>query len=186
MGHKGSTLLPFKTPDTTETLPISACSGCGWDLAAIPMANLKKRQILDIPEPRFLVHEYVGGEKQCPCCKTVTESVFPDSVTGDIQYGPNIKAHSAYLYNYGMIAYDRIAEFWNEIYGLRVSRTSLMKFNTEGYDSLAPMELRIKEGIKMGSICHKDETGVRVGGGLDWIHVASTKLLTAYLIHEKR
>ena len=150
------------------------------------MIHTKKRQVLDIPEPRFLVHEYIGGEKQCPCCHSVTESIFPEGVTGDIQYGPNIKAYSAYFYNYGMISYDRIAEFWKEVYGLSVSRTSLAKFNTEGYDCLAPVELQIKETIRLSNIVHADETGVRVDGKTKWVHSASTKSHTAYQVHEKR
>ena len=104
------------------------------------MTNVQLRQVVDIPEPTFFVHEYQGGEKKCPCCKAVTKSAFPAGVTAPIQYGPNIKAHSCYLYNYQMSGYERIAEFWNEIYGLPISQTSLLKFNTEAYTSLALMD----------------------------------------------
>jgi transposase len=57
-GHKGGTLLPYETPDTAEILGVPTCSGCGGSLADIPLANIQKRQVLDIPAPAFSVHEY--------------------------------------------------------------------------------------------------------------------------------
>jgi hypothetical protein len=57
-----------------------------------------------------------------------------------------------------MSGYERIAEFWKEIYGLTISQTSLMKFNAEGYAGLAVTEWRIKEAIKGAAVAHADET----------------------------
>ncbi|MDQ7021962.1 MAG: hypothetical protein Q9M97_00245 [Candidatus Gracilibacteria bacterium] len=34
-------------------------------------------------------------------------------------------------------------------------------------------------------IIHVDESGIRVDGKLDWIHVTSTKYLTLLRLHEK-
>ena len=184
--HKWATLLPFKKPDTIEVLEVATCSGCGWSLTDTPMVNIQKRQVLDIPEPTYFVHEYQWWEKQCPCCQTITKSQFPYGVVGDIQIGPNIKTHSCYIYNHGIVSYQRIAEYFQEIYQFSISQTSLMKFNKEGYVALDPVSQCISNAIKKDSIQHNDETGTRIAGSTKWIHVASTKLLTAYKAHRKR
>ena len=184
--HKGATLRPYEKPDSVEVLEIEDCVECGNNLRDIPMINIKKRQVVDIPEPIYFVLEYQWWEKQCPCCQSITKSVFPPWVVGDIQIWPNIKAHSAYFYNYGMIWYQRIQELLKEFYGLDISQTSLMKFNKEGYENLESVSLRIRNAIKNSSVANGDETGVRVDKSLYWIHVASTKLFTDYLVDPKR
>lgn len=61
-----------------------------------------------------------------------------------------------------------------------------MKFNKEGYENLESVSLRIRNAIKNSSVANGDETGVRVDKSLYWIHVASTKLFTDYLVDPKR
>ena len=77
-------------------------------------------------------------------------------------------------------------EFWNEIFGLSISQTSLLKFNQEGYRKLDIVTSCIKKALGLSHVLHSDETGVHVGNDLNWIHVASTKFLTTYLVHKKR
>ncbi len=85
-----------------------------------------------------------------------------------------------------MLSFERMQEFWNEIFGLNISQTSLMKFNEEGHGNLGAVTDGIKRALKRSPVLHSDETGVHVGKDLNWIHVASTRFLTAYLVHAKR
>jgi len=61
-----------------------------------------------------------------------------------------------------------------------------MKFNKEGYENLDAVSSSIKKALGLCRVLHNDETGVRVGKDLNWIHVASSEFLTTYLIHAKR
>lgn len=53
-----------------------------------------------------------------------------------------------------------------------------MKFNRSG-DPL-------KEQLKAAPVCHFDETGLRIEGGLKWLHLASNHLYTYFFVHHKR
>jgi hypothetical protein len=46
-------------------------------------------------------------------------------------------------------------------------------------------ELIIKEGLRESAVLGVDETGLRVRGRQDWVHVAATGKLTL-LVHDKR
>ena len=47
-------------------------------------------------------------------------------------------------------------------------------------------EVHIKKLLKKVPALHCDETGINVEGKLHWVHVASTSLLTYYLLHKTR
>jgi len=52
--------------------------------------------------------------------------------------------------------------------------------------TLAPAVERIKEHVIASPVVCADETGMRVGGGLSWLHVAVTQTLSWMGIHHKR
>jgi transposase len=52
--------------------------------------------------------------------------------------------------------------------------------------TLIPVTEAIKKGVHKARVVHFDETGMRVGARLHWLHSASTKTLTHYFCHAKR
>jgi transposase len=51
---------------------------------------------------------------------------------------------------------------------------------------LKPLSKAIGQALAVSPIAHADETGMRVGLDLYWLHVLSTPELTAYFPHPKR
>src|SRR5690606_9232881 len=63
---------------------------------------------------------------------------------------------------------------------------TLAKAISECYQNLAGVEEKIRERLTGALILHVDETGMRVNGNREWLHVASTDTLTWYGHHRKR
>jgi len=42
------------------------------------------------------------------------------------------------------------------------------------------------EQLKKAEVLHTDESGLRLKGKINWVHVASTSTITHYAIHKKR
>ena len=53
-------------------------------------------------------------------------------------------------------------------------------------EKVAPSVEALKDTLLLSSVLHKDETGLRVGGKLQWLHVLCDNRHTLYLAHQKR
>jgi hypothetical protein len=61
-----------------------------------------------------------------------------------------------------MTSYERLQEFWKEVYSLEISQTTLTSFNKKSYDNLEEFEKQIKSALIKSPILNSDETGVRI------------------------
>ncbi len=65
-GHKGSTLQMVKLPDTIVTHPLLRCSHCNSSLEKVPREGHERRQVFDLPQPRFVVTEHRTEKNAVP------------------------------------------------------------------------------------------------------------------------
>jgi transposase len=185
-GHLGSTLLQADDPDRIVVHTVSVCSECGMSLEDVPVLGVERRQVHDIPPLKMVVTEHRAVRKQCPCCKQVARAVFPKGVSCPVQYGLNLCALVVYLNVYQLIPYDRIGELFSDVFMHSMSNGTVAKAVGSCHDRLAGVEDRIRGLLKEASVLHTDETGFRVGGVREWVHVVCTSLLTWYGHHRNR
>jgi len=84
------------------------------------------------------------------------------------------------------IPFAKVQQFWADLTGYTYNPATLISTQTALDEQLVPIEARIKEQLKAAAVCHFDETGVRVGGKLQWLHVASDGHYTHLFVHPKR
>jgi transposase len=79
------------------------------------------------------------------------------------------------------------AELIEDLFNHHLIQWSLVTFNQNCHDKLAPIEDNIKNSIisSTGAV-HFDETGIYVEKKRKWLHVSSNENLTYYECHEKR
>jgi len=185
-GHEGSRLAPVAEPDNVEEIEIENCEKCGKSLAEAEVLETESRQEFDITEPEKKVTEYRAKTKRCSHCGHINKAKFPDHITQETQYGPRIKSQITYFNQNHLIPFNRVQEIFVDLYSVHISQGTFVNINNVYYEKLASHDEAKKKQLIESRQAHFDETGIRVKGKLNWLHVSSTDKLTYYEIHEKR
>ncbi len=185
-GHAGTTLRQVATPDKVIDHCPSVCAGCGGVLGVEQATGHQKRQVFDIPKPVVEVTEHRAHSCRCLECGTETQGVFPDEVTAAAQYGATVVALVVYLQAWHLIPEDRLAELMADVFGVDLATSTIAAMGQRKAQELAGLAEHIEQEVKQAAVKHLDETGYRIGGVLQWLHVASTWLLTCYRTSRKR
>ena len=130
--------------------------------------------------------EHQAEIKDCPQCQKEVVAEFPEHVTQPTQYGPRFKAQACYLNSYQMLPVERTCEVLEDFYGQRPSTGFIPAANAHIEAKTESSIEQIKAQLRNADVTHHDESGVRVDGKTEWLHVSSTEKLTHYQIHEKR
>ncbi|MEL6856354.1 MAG: IS66 family transposase, partial [Cyanobacteria bacterium J06607_13] len=185
-GHPGSTLEWREQVDQVVTHDVAECQSCGASLSSVSAVDYERRQVHELPELRLQVIEHHSAVKCCPGCRAVSRGAFPAEVSVPVQYGSGLRGLMVYLMNAQLLPSERTREVLSEVFGCDISEGTLYNARTQCYEQLAPVEQQIKQTLEAAAVLHGDETGLRVNRKLWWLHVASTKVLTAYYVHRKR
>ena len=186
-GHEGKNLRQVENPDQVVDHCPCACAGCGAALGLEHATGHRKRQTFDLPKPQAVeVTEHRVHRCQCPRCGEETEASFPAGVTAPAQYGPTIAALVVYLQHWHFIPEDRLAELMREVFGVELSAATIAAMAQRKAEEWRGLADHIGERVKQARVKHMDETGYRIAGLLQWLHVASTWLLTFYRTSRKR
>ena len=187
VGHKGDTLRRTETPDIIKTHTAATCAHCLARLTAKMATGVEKRQVFDRPEPRLEVTEHQAQIYTCAHCHGTTKAAFPKDVTSHVQYGARIKAAAIYLSAQQLIPEDRVVEVMNDLFGAKgLCSASVVAWGTAKAEALTPFVEQIGKLLGAAPVRHLDETGFRIGGKTQWLHVLSSPLLTQYRSCEKR
>ncbi|HEY3330386.1 MAG TPA: IS66 family transposase [Capsulimonadaceae bacterium] len=186
-GHKGRTLCQSQSPHSLVThFAAGMCASCGSDINDVCADSYQFRQVFDLPPLALEISEHRVELKTCPGCGTSHRGQFPAGVDQPVQYGPNIKSLAVYLANFQLLPTKRVTQMISDLFGCTFSEGVLQAANQKAGKVLEPVTEQIKEAIRIAPLAHFDETGCRIDGKLNWLHVASTEELTYYDVHAKR
>lgn len=186
-GHKGETLRQIETPDTVIDHYPMRCPQCGGTPVLAASVSHSKRQVMDLPEPQALtVTEHRAHLCGCANCGAHCQADFPEGVTAPVQYGARITALAVYLRNCHFIPEDRLAELLQDLFGIGISTATIAAMEQRKAEELTPVAEAIAGKVKQAPVKHMDETGYRICGATQWLHVAATVLLTFYRTSAKR
>src|SRR6266704_3464694 len=186
-GHKGETLRPVTAADAVVDHYPPACSMCGAGLDPEASLGHSARQVFDLPQPQpLVVTEHRAHDCQCPACGVKTRALFPDGVNAPVQYGARITAFVIYLLHYQLLPENRLAALMADLFGVKVAAATIARMSRTCAERLRGFAQTVRDLVAGAPVKHMDETGFRIGGKTQWLHVASTALLTFYRVCAKR
>ena len=186
-GHKGETLRQTTTPDIVVDHYPSVCSECGAALTQDMSEDHAARQAFDLPEPQpLVVTEHRAHVCGCAQCGARTRAPFPEGVDAPVQYGARIAALVVYLLHYQFLPEKRLAQLMSDLFGVSLSCATIAGMSRNCASRLAGFAEVLRDLVAGANVKHMDETGFRIGSKTQWLHVASTALLTFYRVCAKR
>lgn len=188
-GHPGNTLQAVAKPDQVKVHALTRCpcGQCGGvSLLGQPVLDHERRQVFDLPALQLSVTEHQAEIKRCPLSGRKVSAAFPAGVVAPVQYGPNFRGLTLYLFHQQLLPFDRLRQTCLDLFGQPLSLGTLTQTSRSAHDALAPVESAVIHGIIQAAVVHVDESGLRVAGSLHWLHVACTPELTHYGVHANR
>jgi transposase len=186
IGHPGHTLEMVNNPDKKVHHKVTTCEGCGASLEDVPVIDVERRQVYDTPPLKVVITEHRAEHKLCQQCGYHNRGKFPYGVEYPVQYGQALKTLMVYLSVFQLIPYERLCEFFSDVFELSFSKATIARALKNCNDNLADYDKIVKQALSRAPVLHVDETGFRVTGKRRWLHVASTALLTWYGHHKNR
>jgi len=186
-GHDGETLWQVAEPDNIIDHYPQACEECGLTLTPAMATGHSARQVFDLPAPQPpVVTEHRAHHCQCAACGVRTRAAFPAGVNAPVQYGQRITAFVLYLLHYQLLPEDRLAELMRDLFGVKLVAATIARMSRSYAERLADFVEAVRKRVAGAPVKHMDETGFRIGGKTQWLHIASTAALTFYRVCAKR
>jgi transposase len=186
-GHPGTTLRRRESPDATVDHYPEACTACGAPLTAAMANGYVARQVFDLPEPTpLLVTEHRAHDCHCIICGIQTRAAFPAGVTAPVQYGGRIGAFVLYLLHYQLLPEKRLAALMADLFGVKLVTATIARISQDCAHRFMDFADAVRDHVAAAPVKHMDETGFRIGGKTQWLHIASTVWLTFYRVSAKR
>jgi len=186
-GHPGETLRQVVEPDATIDHYPEVCAQCDSPLTAAMAVAYSARQVFDLPEPSpLVVTEHRAHQCRCASCGRQTRASFPEGVTAPVQYGQRISAVVVYLLHFQFLPEDRLAALMATLFGVRLVPATIARMSRSCAQRLQSFVAAVRHQVCQAPVKHLDETGLRIGGKTQWLHIASTVLLSFYRVSPKR
>lgn len=182
-GHKGSGMAITMVDEEKDYYP-SQCAGCpmrkncGFNCAGT-------HYTYDVEVITNIVAHKVMA---CNCPMRKGERLtgkFPKEAAASKQYGPGLKALALTLLTQGYVSVDRTHQILEGL-GIPVSTGTLQNFVVGCAAETASATEAIRQKIATLSVIHCDETGVDIGGKLNWMHCLCNDSWSYCTVHEKR
>jgi len=163
-----------------------ACPRCGR-----PKLYKHREFVKDILDVRFgrssikkWVTRYISYRCRCPACGAVFCNFDRD--WSGVKYGPNLAIISTYLNIDLRMSQGRIADFFNQLLGLNLSRNVINKFKAKSATSYKSTYDKLLKRIFAGDLIHADETKLNVDGTAGYVWAFTSMENVAYVYAASR
>ena len=91
-----------------------------------------------------------------------------------------------YLLHYQLLPEQRLAALMADLFSVHLVTATIVRISQDCAERFLGFAETVRNRVAAAPVKHLDETGFRIGGKTQWLHVASTMLLTFYRVAAKR
>ena len=91
-----------------------------------------------------------------------------------VQYGARIAAFVVYLLHYQLLPEKRLAELMADLFGVHLVTATIARISQNCAARFQDFVAAVRDRVAAAAVKHMDETGFRIGGKTQWLHIAST------------
>jgi len=91
-----------------------------------------------------------------------------------------------YLLLYQLLPEKRLAALMADLFGVHLVTATIARISQDCAERFQDFAAAVRDHVAAAPVKHLDETGFRIGVKTQWLHVASTMLLTFYRVAAKR
>jgi transposase len=184
-GHKGNGFKFIRQPDETVEHKPCQCVDCPHARDCVGKIQ-ETRYSIDIEiATRMTAHEVLAYD--CPLRNgEELKGQFPEDLRSTVQYGNNIAALAVALNTRGMVSIERTHELLSSVFGIPISTGTIQTMLHRCAGFVSGVVSAIKSKVTGLELAHCDETGIRIGGKLQWVHSFSDNKWSYLAVEPKR
>lgn len=184
-GHKGSGFKFSRQPDETVEHKPCQCASCPHAGECVGKVQ-DTRYNIDIEiATKMTAHKVLAYD--CPLRNgEKLQGEFPSELHSTIQYGNNVAALAVALNTRGMVSIDRTHELLSSVFGVPISTGTIQTMLKRCSNLVTNAVSEIKARVTSLKLAHCDETGIRVGSKLQWVHSFSDSKWSYLAVEPKR
>ena len=184
-GHKGSGFKFIRQPDETVEHKPCQCASCPHAEECIGKVQ-DTRYNIDIEiATKMTAHKVMAYN--CPLRNgEKLQGEFPNGLRSTMQYGNNVAALAVALNTRGMVSIERTHELLSSVFGIQISTGTIQSMLHRSAELVSIAVSEIKSRVTGLELAHCDETGIRIGGKLQWVHSFSDQKWSYLAVEPKR
>jgi transposase len=170
-----------------ETIVVPCPLQCGRCGGRVELEGKESQFQVDLPPIVPYTIEFEIHYGRCKRCLYRVQGRHPRQISNalgvcGVQFGPGVLALAAYLNKCGGLSYGKIADLFEEVFHLQISRSTLARGFQRLSDKALPTYQGLVETIRGSPVVYPDETGWRIGGVRSWLWAVTNMAVTVYAI----
>jgi transposase len=125
----------------------------------IPLKEWFVLQQVDLADKLYVVTEHRARKYRDPRTGRIVIAPLPDAVQAAGLVGPKLSALAAYQKGAGHMSYTTIQRFWDEVLGIPISRSQLVKVIQKASAAFAQPYTELREALVQQAYVGVDESG---------------------------
>jgi transposase len=145
------------------------------------------RQVFDLLEPHpQIVTEHRAHQCCCAACGMLTRAACSKELLLRCNTENGSARSCCDLLYYPLLPEKRLARLMADLFDVKLVTATIARISQDCAERLQGFADAVRDQVAAAPVKHMDETGFRIGGKTQWLHIDSTIWLTFYRVSPRR